>query len=508
MQTTSPPTARIAATLAVICLVSGLLGAQVHYHEDGRPWSNKAAKGPDAEVEGWFYNLGVTGLRVELMKDEPKHLLVRHVLERSPAARAIKTGDVIIGIEEEEFATEHRNGYGMEVFGPHGPILEFARAIESTQGQGGNGWLRLRIRRGEKEIVRPIELGTRHGNYAPTFPMDCPKSERILAELCRYLADHQRSDGSWGSPPIDLFAPLALLASGERKYLAAVEKNVRYHARTTAAEDASSLINWRYMTAAIVLAEYRLATGKRWVDRELMQIRDFLVSSQYMDPEQINPKARESHPGSVPKKQGQKRGGWGHNPGHEGYGAISMITAQGALSLALMDHCGIEIDRERLRAACDFLARGTGKNGYLWYEDSVAGDDKWADMGRTGASAIALHLLPFQDEGYAALSLRQARIMGEHPESFPDTHGSPLMGMGFAAMGARVDPDGFRKQMDANRWWFTLARCPDGSFYYQPNRDNAGYGADSRLFASAVTAFIFSMRKPALHVTGKPFEER
>ena len=57
--------------------------------------------------------------------------------------------------------------------------------------------------------------------------------------------------------------------------------------------------------------------------------------------------------------------------------------------------------------------------------------------------------------------------------------------------------------MAANCWWFTLAQCHDGSFYYQPNRDNAGYGTDSRIAATAVTAFIFSIPKGNLYLTGK-----
>ena len=97
------------------------------------------------------------------------------------------------------------------------------------------------------------------------------------------------------------------------------------------------------------------------------------------------------------------------------------------------------------------------------------------------------------------------RVIGDHPESFPDTHGSPTMGMAFAALAAHVEPSAFRKLMDANRWWFTLSECTDGTFYYQPNRDNAGYGADSRLSASAVTALILSIPKNSLHLTGKPF---
>ena len=78
------------------------------------------------------------------------------------------------------------------------------------------------------------------------------------------------------------------------------------------------------------------------------------------------------------------------------------------------------------------------------------------------------------------------------------------MGMGYAALTANPVPGSFRSLMDANKWWFTLAQCTDGSFYYQPNRDNAGYGADSRISATAVTAFILSISKRSLHLTGKP----
>ncbi|MDA7901554.1 hypothetical protein N9B48_00865, partial [bacterium] len=67
--------------------------AQVHYYENGSPWNRKANSGPDANVPGWFYNLGITGLRVELTADQPKTLLVRYVFPDSPAHRKILAGD-------------------------------------------------------------------------------------------------------------------------------------------------------------------------------------------------------------------------------------------------------------------------------------------------------------------------------------------------------------------------------------------------------------------------------
>ena len=477
--------------------------AQVHYHKDGRPWNHRARGGPDAEVEGWFYNLGITGIRAQLVADEPRWLLVKHVFEGSPAARKVRVGDYITGVGGRPFQTEHKNGYGMDKFGPDGPVLEFATALEACQSEKRGGKLALTLRRDGRRRAVELRVSTKYGQFSDSFPAQCAKSELIREELLEYLVEQQRGDGSFGTAPINTFAPLALMASGERKYAPAILKNIRFHARTTKAKDHSSLINWRYMAAAIVMSEYYLANQKKWLLPELQEVYDFLRSTQYTDMAQINPKSKESHPHAYPKDAMDSHGGWGHNPGFEGYGPICMLTGQGALAFAMLSRCGVEVDRALHDHAYDFLDRGTGKNGYVWYEDQNAGDRKWADMGRTGASGLAHFLSPYGDARYRERALKHARIIGEHPESFPDTHGSPIMGMGYAAAAASFDPKSFRRLMDANKWWFVLAQCGDGSFYYQPNRDNAGYGADSRVSASAVTAFILSLSDRELLVSGR-----
>jgi hypothetical protein len=146
-------------------------------------------------------------------------------------------------------------------------------------------------------------------------------------------------------------------------------------------------MNWTYMGTAIVLSEYYFITKKSWVVPELEKIRDLLYEGQYLDMSQINPKVKESHPDSYPTGPKQSHGGWGHNPGFEGYGPIAMITAQGALTYSLMHRCGIEIDRKRHDAAYEFLKRGTGENGYLWYGDSRGGGPT---TGRTWAGPVPL----------------------------------------------------------------------------------------------------------------------
>jgi hypothetical protein len=485
------------------------VAAQVHYHEGGQPWNQRAGSGPDAEVPGWYYNLGITGMRAELVAEAPKSLVVRHVFAGTPARGVVLVGDHIVGAMGKPFREAHRNGYGEEVFGATGPIEEFASALEAAQDRTAPaaGKLPLTVLRDGKELVVTLDVGTTYGNFGANYPEDCTKSARIVAELLEYLVKNQGADGSFGNPVHDTFAPLALLASNEPRYLPAVERCVRHLAATTKASDDAakqSLPNWGYMAAAIVMSEYHLATRAEWILPELAEVREFIEAGQYLDMSQINPKSKESHPDSYPTGPRDSHGGWGHNPGFEGYGPIAMLTAQGALGYALMSRCGITIDRARHDAAYEFLKRGSGPNGYVWYGDRKGGgDDDWADMGRTGAAAIAHFMSPYPEAAYNARARLHATVIGRHPQSFPDTHGSPAMGMGYTALGASIEPASFRKLMDANRWWFALAQCADGTFYYQPNRDNAGYGSDARMTASSVTAFILLLPKRSLAVTGR-----
>ncbi len=85
-----------------------------------------------------------------------------------------------------------------------------------------------------------------------------------------------------------------------------------------------------------------------------------------------------------------------------------------------------------------------------------------------------------------------------------------MLGMAWTALGALPDPAMFRKLMDHNRWHCALAQCPDGTFYYQPNRDNnpQDYAAAPRLAATATTALILSIKDRKLQMTGAELIKR
>lgn len=449
-----------------------------------------------AVIEGgnaWPINLGITGVRADLKPSDPTTLVVVEVLADSPAAGKINVGDRIVGVNGRPFATPHRFGYGMKQFGYEGPMMDVGKALEESQGPALKGKFTFLVAEGNRPKAVELELPTMWGQFSKTFPANCDKTDKILTTCYAYLGQRQKPNGSWhGRPHINTFAVLALLASGKEEYRPHVQKAMRMMADSTKDKvPPAGLSNWRYSLYGIALAEYYLATRKEWVLAKLKEIRDALLDSQLMEGE-------------------KKIGGWGHNPEFEGYGPICIITAQAHLALGLMMHCGLEVDASAYHAAHLFLSRGTNNIGYVWYADGNGGNNKYADMGRTGASALAHAVSPIGGKRYQQMALANAQCIGRFPNTFFDTHGSALLGMAWTGLGARVHPLAFRRLMDYHVWFFNLSHCPDGTFYFMPNRDpnSQDYRAAKYLAATAATALILSSKHKSLCIMGARPDEK
>jgi Family of unknown function (DUF6288) len=504
------------------------LGAVDFKDQANTPWDQKAGSGPDAVVGGWYINLGITGARAKLTEKNLKCLVIAYIFENTPAYGKLQIGDVIVGANNKPFETPHKNGNGMDKFGGEGPLMDFGNALEESQsksevaaaskgakkpavkGNGkdvspGNGQLILDVIRNNEKLVVVLDIGTRYGAYEKSFPISCPKTDLILSELYAYVAKSQNGGGGWDAGgDTNCFAALALLASGDKQYLPNVKRAAEMFARgnTSKVTQKDGLICWHYTFAGIVLSEYYLATGEKWVLPELEKIRDWLMETQFLDPKTQMAGAFKEEAKNDKITQSML-GGWGHNPGYEGYGPISMITGQACMALSLMTRCGIKVNRERHDKAYDFLQRGTSSIGYVEYSGSGGGNSShWGDMGRTGATSLANFLCVYGDDKYQQRALLTSTCLGTNFKSFPDTHASPVLGMVWQAAAARIHPEGFKNLMSYHKWWFSLAQCADGTFHYQPNRDNSQYGGDSRIKMSAAVAFMFSVKNKNLHITG------
>ncbi|MGF1581624.1 MAG: DUF6288 domain-containing protein [Gemmataceae bacterium] len=442
----------------------------------------------------WPINLGITGLRADLKPNAPKTLVVVEVLPNTPAEGKVMKGDQIVGVNGRPFEIAHKFGYGMKKFGYEGPMMDFGNALEESQGPKLNGRLTLDVIRGNEKSVITLKLPTKYGQYSKTYPFDCKKTDIILGELYTYLLRKQREDGSWhGRPHYNFFASMALLASKQKKYFPAVKQAMKYMGeRTNDRIYYRGYDCWKNGLYGIALGEYYLATKEKWVLRELDEINRWLVKAQFA----------ENY------RRGRGMGGWGHRPanrpGGNGYGPICLITGQAMASWSLIGQCGLKVDRERYRMAHEFIAKGTNNIGYVWYADGNGGNNKYADMGRTGCSAVAHAVNPFNDKEYQQFAFRNARCIGKNFNTFFDTHGSAILGMGWTALGAAVDPPSFRNLMDNHVWFFNLAHCPDGTFYFMPNRDpnDQDYRAGKYLSASSATALIFAIKYQSLRITG------
>lgn len=157
---------------------------------DNPKWDLTTKAGPDAQVPGWYLNLGITGARAKLTPDEPKALQVMFVFKDTPAFGKLEKGDKIVGANGNMFLTPHKFGYGMGKFGYEGPLMDLGNALEESQGKR-NGKLTLDVLRGEQKLKVELELTTRYGSFSPTYPFDCKKTDLILQETCAYLIKEQ-----------------------------------------------------------------------------------------------------------------------------------------------------------------------------------------------------------------------------------------------------------------------------------------------------------------------------
>ena len=99
--------------------------------------------------------------------------------------------NAMVGVLDREFTEPHKFGYGVDYFGYQGPMMEFGNALERSQGQLG-GKLTVEVIRDEQETEVVIMLPTRYGEFSPTYPYDCQKTDILLEKLYAYLLKMQK----------------------------------------------------------------------------------------------------------------------------------------------------------------------------------------------------------------------------------------------------------------------------------------------------------------------------
>ncbi len=220
---------------------------------------------PEGAKHDW--NLGPTGARgwinsSKMETSEARQIFVTEVAPGSPADGIIQPGDVLLGVDEQPFAFD--------------PRTELGKAIGSAEDSDGKLSL-IRWRDGETSNVA-MQLAA-IGSYSATAPFDCSKSKRIFEQGCEALANRMKANPTAGNPIIRSYNALALLSSGQEKYLPLVREQVESFADYS--DLARNRLHFRfYGPVNFLMAEYILATGDQSFMPDLERITMEIVNGQ------------------------------------------------------------------------------------------------------------------------------------------------------------------------------------------------------------------------------------
>ncbi len=352
-------------------------------------------------------------------------IVVKGVHPGSPAETLLRPWDIVIGVNDTAFAE------GSD------PRVAVGRAITEAEAGRSGGALKLDVLRDGKR--QRVEIPLRAlGAYSSTWPFECKKSQTILAEACRFVADHSVPDrGTTGHRE---FNALLLLASGDIQYLDIVRRTAY---RVLDDPLTSGYQGWSRSFAGILLAEYYLATGDPTVVPKLEGLAKATAAGQMLC------------------------GSWGHRMPWDGYGAVNQIGLMCFISLALFQEAGIEVDPRAMQRSADFFVKYAGR-GWVPYGDHVP----WrgtSGNGKNGSAAIVFDLLGGHERAVRDFAETVAASYRYREEGHTGAYFSFLWGPPGAWRASKAS---FRKFLDEQTWYYDLARTHDGGLVCQPNPEN------------------------------------
>ncbi|HKK31781.1 MAG TPA: DUF6288 domain-containing protein, partial [Alphaproteobacteria bacterium] len=242
--------AAFAVFLGVLC--SGVVYAQTPFYETQHAlFSQRPAA--DKEVTH-LTRVGPIGISLDLL--QPAFTMrIKEVEPGSPAAATgrLKPGMIIQAINGEKLADID-------------PRIQLGNLI--TQAEATDGKIRMQVSDKPggptREVVVQLEV---LGEYSDMWPLNCPKSERIVRNYAEYL---KQPGANQGFSDIGM---LFLLSTGDESDLAHVRKWARAH-------EGNSTYPWHIGYGGLALCEYYLRTGDEQVLPTIQKMADRLVEME------------------------------------------------------------------------------------------------------------------------------------------------------------------------------------------------------------------------------------
>jgi len=421
---------------------------------------------PAGATHDW--NLGATGTHgwiysEKLVTSEARQIRITKVDAKSPAAGLIEAGDVILGVAGKPFSYD--------------PRTEFGKALTAAEAKDGKLSLTRWKNGASDEVVLQLPV---LGTYSATAPYNCEKSKRILDLGCEALAARMTNDKNYARQnaiPRSLNA-IALLSSGDPKYLELVKKEVEWAKNFSA----DGMATWYYGYVMLLLAEYKIATGDDSVMQGLERI-------------------------ALEASNGQSIvGSWGHKfAGKDGrlvgYGMMNAPGIPLTTGLVLAKKAGVnrpEVDQAIARSTK--LIRFYAGKGSVPYGDHYPWMQNHDDNGKNSMSAVLFSLLDETKEAeyFSRMSLAC------HGQERDTGHTGNFWNMTWAVPGvAQSGPNATGAWMqEFGTWYFDLARNSDGGF---PHQGPPQMNMDSTRGWDSTGAYLlaYAMPRKAILLTGK-----
>jgi len=448
---------RISLITTVVCLWMGSIASAADSYYKQSPLFSTAPS-PAAPLQT-IKRFGPVGMGIDLV--QPAFTMKVHNIEDgSPAATTgkLKAGQFIETINGQKLADID-------------PRIQLARII--TAAEASDGVMKFMVKdtpdaKAEEVIVKIPVLGA----YSATWPVNCPKSDRIVRNFADYISKPGADKGFGG------IGMLFLLSTGEDKDLAAV----RDWAHSVA--NRPHTYAWHLGYGGIPLCEYYLRTGDKKVLPGIQKWANNAVKAQYLD-------AWAGRGGVCSVTYGM---------GHLNAGGTAVVTF-----LMLAKECGVKVPDHALLGALVHFYRyaGRGLNPY--------GDDRpetgFVDNGKNGnlafAMAAAASLTPDGENSIYARARDACAMTSFYTTTFM-LHGHTGGGIGeiwrSPAMGLLREkkPRQYRDFMDSRKWHYELSRRWDGSFGILGGGgyDNVNWGAAYPL--------AYTIPRKTLRISGAP----
>ena len=403
---------------------------------------------------------GPVGIGIEL--HQPAFVMkVKNIEKGSPAEATgkLKAGQIIETINGQKLADID-------------PRIQLGNII--TAAEAADGVVKFMVKDAAEappqEVVVKIPV---LGAYSKTWPLNCPKSDKIVRGYADYLAKPDSNKGFSG------IGMLFLLSTGEEKDLEPVRKWVH-----GMAGQAAPTYAWHLGYGGIPLCEYYLRIGDAAALPVIQKWVESAAKTEYLD-------------------AWLGRGGvsFGYGAGHLNAGGTAVVTF-----LQLAKECGANVNESLLRRTLVHFYRyaGRGNNPY--------GDDRpetsFVDNGKNGnlafAMAAAASLTPDGEKSIYARARDTAAMTGFYTTTFM-LHGHTGGGIGESwrspAMGMLYEkkPAQYREFMDNRRWHYELSRRFNGSIAILGGNneyDNETWGA--------AYALTYTIPRKTLRITGAP----